>query len=109
MSKDKYTLIPTDMKTPDGKPLYQVCALRDFASVKAGDLGGYVEGGHNLAQDGDAWIFGAAIVSGGGCVSDRPVAPDDGDPEPTPCHRPGWRPGLSRGLSPGRSARLNRG
>jgi hypothetical protein len=36
--------MPTNMKTPDGKLPYQVCALRDFAGVKAGKLGGYVGG-----------------------------------------------------------------
>ena len=42
----KYELI----KTPE---MYQIRALKTFANVKAGDLGGYVESEHNLSQEGD--------------------------------------------------------
>jgi hypothetical protein len=56
----KYEMVPSDV---DG--LYRVRALRDIGlSVKAGDLGGYVENESNLAQDGYAWVKDNARVFG---------------------------------------------
>ena len=43
--------------------LYQIIALKDFADIKAGDLGGYIESEANLAQDGNCWVFGNTKVS----------------------------------------------
>jgi carbonic anhydrase/acetyltransferase-like protein (isoleucine patch superfamily) len=53
----------------------RIRALRDFGSVKAGDVGGRVDGEHNLDHDGDCWIdaqaqvYGDAQVSGNARVS----------------------------------------
>ena len=82
----KYELVLTPNQTPDGKSLYQVRALRNIEcaghqffgigssarkwladhlqhyTVRAGDLGGYVEGEHNLSQDGDSWVGSNATV-----------------------------------------------
>lgn len=44
--------------------VYRIIALRDFGNVKAGDLGGYVEGEHNLSHDGNCWIYDDAIITG---------------------------------------------
>lgn len=63
--------------TKDGT-LYRIYALRDIPqhNVKAGDRGGWIAGGFNLCQVGDAWVaddakvfdyaqvFGDALVSG---------------------------------------------
>lgn len=48
----------------DGKTLHRIRALKDISkmSVKAGDLGGWVESEENLSQDGDCWIFDDAKV-----------------------------------------------
>ncbi|QLB42458.1 MULTISPECIES: hypothetical protein [Mannheimia] len=48
----------------DGKTVYQIQALIDIPSIdiKKGDLGGYVEGEHNLSHEGDAWIYDTALV-----------------------------------------------
>ena len=51
--------------------LHRIRALRDIGSeIKAGDLGGFVEGESNLSfETGDnAWIFDDAIAAGEGCV-----------------------------------------
>ena len=51
--------------------LHRIRALRDIGSeLKAGDLGGFVEGESNLSfETGDnAWIFDDAIAAGEGCV-----------------------------------------
>jgi carbonic anhydrase/acetyltransferase-like protein (isoleucine patch superfamily) len=47
-----------------GKKLFRIKALISFGSVEAGELGGYVEKEDNLAQDGDAWVYGNARVYG---------------------------------------------
>ena len=47
-----------------GKKLFRIKALISFGSVEAGELGGYVEKEDNLAQDGDAWVYGNARVCG---------------------------------------------
>ena len=44
--------------------LYRIRALKDFADVKKGDIGGYVEHKGNLSQYGDCWIYDNAIVLG---------------------------------------------
>jgi len=37
--------------------LYQIRALKDIGRIKAGQLGGYVQGYHNLSQEGLSWIY----------------------------------------------------
>ena len=46
------------------RTLYRIEALKDFANVKKGDKGGYVESDKNLSQEGDCWISGNAKVYG---------------------------------------------
>ena len=45
----KYRLLKNDTITVDGKTLYRIEALRDFADVKKGDKGGYIESEDNLS------------------------------------------------------------
>ena len=47
-----------------GKKLFRIKALISFGSVEVGELGGYVEKEDNLAQDGNAWVYGNARVCG---------------------------------------------
>ena len=56
---EKYEL--TDKKNDLG--LYQIRALKDFADVKEGDLGGWVASEQNLSQIGNCWVYGNAWVS----------------------------------------------
>lgn len=50
--------------------LRQIRALRDFADVKAGAQGGWVEGDDSLSQQGDCWIYDEnSVVFGGARVS----------------------------------------
>ena len=49
--------------------LHRIEALRDFAIVKAGDKGGFIENEKNLAHKGDCWIYGNAKVYGNAEVS----------------------------------------
>ena len=55
---------------PDPKTgLLRVIALKDFANVKKGSLGGLIEKEDNLDQKGDCWVFGEAKVKGNATVS----------------------------------------
>lgn len=47
-----------------GHTLHRVRALKDFGSIKAGDLGGWVESESNLSQDGNCWVSSDAVVCG---------------------------------------------
>ena len=40
-----------------GRTLYRIKAVKDFGSVKAGELGGWIESEENLSQTGNAWIY----------------------------------------------------
>lgn len=46
-----------------GQILHRIRALRDFADVKAGDIGGYIENENNLSHEGNAWVSDEAYVS----------------------------------------------
>ena len=52
----------------DGRILHRIRAVRDFADVKAGELGGWIEKESNLDQDGDCWVYGNAMVYGNAVV-----------------------------------------
>ena len=51
-----------------GKVLHRIKALRDFSTIKKGDIGGFVEGKNNLSQEGDCWIHDNAKVFGDAAV-----------------------------------------
>lgn len=56
-------------KQPNG--LYRIVAARgDFhENVEKGDVGGFVEGFHNLSHDGKCWIFDTAVVRDSATIS----------------------------------------
>lgn len=58
----KYELTEEKITINVNQTLYRIKALRDFGSVKAGDLGGFVESEKNLSHDGDCWICDGAKV-----------------------------------------------
>jgi len=60
----KYKLTNETTVLPNGKVLYRIQALKDFGSVKKGDLGGWIESEKNLSQDGSCWVFDQARVFG---------------------------------------------
>lgn len=57
-------ILTDETKEVDGVTLHRVKALADFANVKVGDLGGWIETEKNLSQDGDAWVCDSALVFG---------------------------------------------
>ena len=69
MSNQKYEI--TDIAHEKYPFLHRIRALRDVGiEVRAGDLGGFVEGEHNLSQEQEdaSWIFGDAIAAGSASV-----------------------------------------
>lgn len=64
----KYKLTDTTITTAKDEVMYRVEALKDFADVKAGDIGGWVAGAHNLSQLGDCWVADDAAIFGKACV-----------------------------------------
>ena len=67
----KYRLLENDTITVDGRILYRIEALRDFADVLKGDKGGYVESEDNLSHDGNCWVYDDAWVYGKAWVYDN--------------------------------------
>ena len=71
----KYELLLDDTTEMFGVTLYRIRYIRDFAYIKSGALGGYIEKEDNLSHNGDArvsdntWVFGDARVYGNALVS----------------------------------------
>lgn len=61
MQKYKFT---GETKEVYGRTLHQIVCVTAFASVAAGEVGGYIEKEVNLSQDGNAWVSGDAEVFG---------------------------------------------
>jgi len=69
MTDKKFELTETTISL-NNITLYRIKALRDFADVKAGDLGGYLETESNLSHEDNAWVYGDARVYGDAWVYD---------------------------------------
>ena len=53
-----------EVKTYLGKTLHRIKAVVSFGIVVKGEIGGWIESEKNLSQDGNAWVYGDARVSG---------------------------------------------
>lgn len=74
--KQKYELTNRTIDV-NGKTLFRIRALIDFADVKAGSFGGYIERVCNLDQTGDSWVYDSAQVSGKARVRDNAKVRDN--------------------------------
>lgn len=73
----KYELVHNEsMNISQGTTVYRIRALVDIPKhdIKAGDLGGQIEGEWNLSQDNACWVRGYACVSGSSKVSGDALA-----------------------------------
>lgn len=68
MNEKKYELTEETIEVC-GITLYRIKALRDFADIKKGDVGGFIESEKNLSQENDAMVSGNARVYGNAWVS----------------------------------------
>lgn len=71
----KYELLKDDINYC-GLTVHRIKALRDFNSVKKGDIGGYIEKEENLSQDGDCWVYDNAIVYENATVTGNAIVCD---------------------------------
>ena len=78
----KYELIPSDKED-----FYRIKALKNFANVKNGDIGGYVHGEENLSQEGNCWIYGDAMVCGNATVMGSAIVRGNAIVEENACVR----------------------
>ena len=81
MEDKRYELVEDDFIIYKGKKLYRIRALKNsicyrYGITYKGDLGGYVEGYHNLSQEGKCWIFSDAKVYDNARVKDNAVVSD---------------------------------
>lgn len=60
-----------------GHTLHRIKAVKDFATISAGALGGYIESEGNLDHIGDAWVTGNARVTGDARVTGNAWVTDD--------------------------------
>lgn len=67
----KYKLLTHTTKKEGEHTLHRIMALEDFADVKKGDLGGWIECEENLSHVGDCWIYDNAMVFGDAQVSNN--------------------------------------
>lgn len=70
-----------EVKKACGKELQQIRALTDLVvdgeTIEAGTFGGWLECEENLSQDGNAWVFGNALVYGNARVFGNAWVCDD--------------------------------
>ena len=64
METDKKYKLTDECITIGDKKLYRIESLKDFAFIKKGDKGGFVESEENLSQVGSCWIYNDTKVSG---------------------------------------------
>lgn len=62
MTNKKYELTNESMGLFNSVTVYRIRALRDFADVKKGQLGGFIQHEANLSHEGDAWVYDNARV-----------------------------------------------
>lgn len=78
----KYQLT-SETITVNGRTLHRIQALRDFADVEKGELGGFVENESNLSQEGNCWVYDDAkvydnaTVEGDAKVRDNAIIADE--------------------------------
>ena len=60
-----------------GRTLHRIQAVKDFGTISAGTLGGYIESETNLDHTGDAWVYGSAWVYDNARVSGNARVDDD--------------------------------
>ena len=78
MNNKKYKLTDETI-TYKCKVLRRIEALKDFADVKKGDKGGYVESGKNLSQIGKCWVYNNARVYENAKVSNNAKVCDNSE------------------------------
>ena len=74
---DKFALTDESIVLDNKTKVYRIIALKDFADVRKGDLGGFVESESNLLMRGNCWIYDNAVVCGTSLVADNAAIRDN--------------------------------
>ena len=56
-TEKKYIILDDETLEHNGRTLYRIQAIKDFAKVKSGDKGGWVQSENNLDQEGNCWLY----------------------------------------------------
>ena len=64
----KYEVLAHDSVVVGQRRLFRIRAVRDFADIRRGDMGGYIECEANLCHFGNSWVHDVAQVYGDGAV-----------------------------------------
>jgi hypothetical protein len=64
----KYEVLAHDSVVVGQRRLFRIRAVRDFADIRRGDIGGYIECEANLCHFGNSWVHDVAQVYGDGAV-----------------------------------------
>jgi carbonic anhydrase/acetyltransferase-like protein (isoleucine patch superfamily) len=75
IASPKYCLT-SETITVNSVTLYRIKALKSFALVMAGSLGGFIENESNLSQIGNCWVYGQATVYGEARISENATVRD---------------------------------
>ncbi len=76
MNEKKYELVEKIYFQDLKKDLWRIRALRNFGSIKAGDIGGWIESESNLSHYGNSWVANDACVSDGARVYNDALVSD---------------------------------
>ncbi len=72
---EKYALT-NEIEKVNGKLVHRIRAVKDFGTVKKGELDGWVESKRNLSQKGLSWISGGAVVMDEALVMENAIVRD---------------------------------
>lgn len=76
VKNDKFVLSDEKKILSNGTETFRLIAIKDFADVKIGDMGGFVEKEENLMSVGNCWIYNDAVVYGSALIADNAVVKD---------------------------------
>lgn len=69
--------ITSESKIVKGVTVYRIKALRTFADIKEGSLGGFIQSEANLAHNGDCWIGGEACAFHNAFIGENALLTDE--------------------------------
>lgn len=74
-NQKKYEILESDFIDYENKKLYRIVSKISDSDLRIneGDLGGYIEGYHNLSQEGRCWIYFGSIACGESEVRDNAI------------------------------------
>lgn len=66
-----------EIKIVIGRTLHRIRALKDFRTIHAGELGGWIEKEENLSQEESCWVYDNACVFENAYICDNAIIRDN--------------------------------